>query len=334
MTFRRSARWSRGLGLGVALWVWVGSAAGQAAAPGGTEPGSADLSAASASSPRPRECGPDRGPGAKTEWDRARRPKEQAFCDTLARGYSELNLAPGRAIVAARKAAALRPTSAAPLVLEARALVSDGRAKEAWPVFRRARSIDKRSVEEPSALHDLALSARASGEHDEAVAAYRALVPRAGMLSEPRRRQRVYLEAAMTVMRADARGIDEALGYLGEARRLRGMPGLADIVVGATALALDRQGRSDEARGVAAEARGPEGVLRLAALPSRNEVVSLEEGELAAVAAILAERSQPELAKKNWRAFLDSPAGRAPAWQAHAKHKLESLGVVRRRKLR
>lgn len=303
------------------------AAAGQAAAPGEL---AADLTAASAASPRPRECAPDAG-ATRSQWDRARLPRARAFCDALARGYAELYRAPARAIAAAARAKELSPASAAPFVLEGRALVASGREREAWPAFLRARSLDGRSFAEPAALHDLALAALASSEHAEAVAAYRALVPRASMLADPRRRQRVYLEAAMTVTRADPSALDEALGYLGEARRLRGLPGLSDVVLGATALTLDRQGRHDEARGVAAEARGPLGVVRLAGSPERERVVWLPASELSAIAAMLSERAHPEVARKQWRAFLDSPDASTSPWLAHAKKKLESVGAGPRR---
>lgn len=303
------------------------AALGQAAPPGEL---AADLSAASAASPRPRECAPDAG-GTRSHWDRARRPRARAFCDALARGYAELFRAPDRAIAAAARAKELAPGSAAPFVLEGRALVGSGREQEAWPAFLRARSLDSRSFAEPAALHDLALAALANQEQADAVAAYRALVPRASMLADPRRRQRVYLEAAMTVMRGDASTLDEALGYLGEARRLRGLPGLSDVVLGATALTLDRQGRHDEARGVAAEARGPLGVVRLAGSPDRERVVWLPASELSAIAAMLSERGHPEVAKKHWRVFLDSPDAARSPWLAHAKKKLESVGAGPRR---
>lgn len=317
------------LRLVLAVMVWAPGALAQATPPPDV---GADLSAASAASPRPTECAPEGPVGeSRSAWDGARRPRLRAYCDALARGYAELFRAPARAAASAARARELSPGSVAPLVLEARALVGSGREKEAWPVFLRARSLDKASLGEPAALHDFALAALASGEHAEAVAAYRALVPRAALLADPRRRQRVYLEAAMTVLRQEAATLDEALGYLGEARRLRGLPGLSDVVLGATALTLDRQGRSEEARGVAAEARGALGVAKLAGARDRERVVALPEGELSAVAAMLAERAHPELARKLWRVFVESPDSARSPWLAHAKKKAEgALGVGRR----
>jgi hypothetical protein len=249
----------------------------------------------------------------------------------LARGYADLSRAPERARHAAGRARKLAPKSAAPLVLEARALVELGRDAEAWPVFSRATALDKHALGDPAALHDLALAALAAGAAAESVAAYRALVPRAGLLAEPRRRQRVYLEAAMAVQRSDPSALDESLGYLGEARRLRGLPGLGDVVLGATALTLDRQGRHDEARGVALEARGVLGVVNLASAPGAHRVVRLGPGELSAIAAILAEQLHSEVARKHWRGYLDVSAGAHATWVLHAKKKLEKVGAVGRR---
>lgn len=312
----------------------LGASAYAQAAPVGMDAGQklgADLSAARAASPRPPACVADgsRATG-RTHWERAQNPRVGAFCDALALGYAQLSRAPDKALAAAARARALAPDSAAPWVLEARALVGAGRPREAFALFSKARALDKQALAEPAALHDLALSAIAAGEHAEAVAAYRALVPRAGMLADARRRQRVYLEGAMAVMRHDAQALDEALGYLGEARRLRGLPGLSDVVLGATALTLDRQGRHDEARGVAAEVRGPLGVARLAESPNASALATLADGELAAIAAMLAERGHPDVAKRLWKAFSSSASPGSP-WQAHAKKHQEAGGAPPRR---
>lgn len=291
----------------------------------------ADMTAARAASPRPAECTMDSG-GESDAWARARSPRLREFCRTLARGYSDLLRTPSRSASAARRAAELVPGHAAAWVLEARALVRDGRAKEAWPLFQKARSKDRRSLEEPATLHDMALSAAESGEQDEAVATYRALVPRASLLADARQRQRVYVEAAMTVMRRDASALDEALGYLAEARRIRGVPGLSDVVLGATALTLDRQGRGEEARGVAGEVKSAASVLRLARRKDRD--LGLPDGELSAIAAMLAERGELEVARAEWRAFLKSDVGQNAPWNAHGKKKLDSLGSTVRRPVR
>jgi len=181
-------------------------------------------------------------------------------------------------------------------------------------------------------MHDLAVAALLSGERGVALSTYRRLVPRASLLPDVHRRQRVLLEAALVVMGEGSAALDEALGYLGEARRQRGVPGLGSVVLGALALALDRQGRSEEARGVVAEAGAPLGTVTLASSPRAGKVVATAPGELHAIAALLVEQSHPETAKSEWEAYLASAAGRSGPWAQHARGRLDALGGARRAK--
>ena len=306
------------------------------AVPRGPEGG--ELLSAAAASPRPRECTGTSPHGAeRTVWDRARRPRLATFCDSLAQGYARLAQAPSEAQRAAQRAEKALPGRAAPLVLEARALVALGRDADAWKLFGDARKRDRRSVETPGALHALAVAAVRTKNQAEAVRAYRALAPRAGLLGDGFERQRVYVEAAATVMTVGEGGLDEAIGYLAEARRRRSRPGFGDYVLGTLALALDRQGRNEEARGVAAEAGGPWYLERASAAPEAdpkartlapNARPVLPDGELDAIVAMLAEREAPELARERWQAFLDGPAGKGP-WAEHAKRKLAALRTAK-----
>ncbi len=304
----------------------------QVAAQGPDAQTRAELMAAAAASPRPAICAerPTRGKAGRTLWDRARRPAEARFCDALARGYSLLSRSPSRALVEAERADKILPKRAEPALLGARALMQLGRAKDAWTRFETVRSLSRRGVEEPAALHDLARAAHASGHAAEALALYRKLVPRASLLSKGTERQKVYLEAALLVMAEGPDHLNEATGYLVEARRFRGAPGLADVVTGALALGLDRQGRSEEARGVAAEAGGP-GAAQRWIEGTQGVGLTAPTGELHAIAAILAERDDGELARTEWRAFLDSPAGKTGKWAEHAKKRLASVSGGRRR---
>jgi hypothetical protein len=309
----------------------------QATPPGSMEmPSAAELSAAAAASPRPAECSAsrDRGESPSTLWDRARRPAEGVFCDALAQGYSELVHAPQKSLLAAARAERALPGRAATVLLRARAEARLGHDAEAFQGFQRATKLAPRSVDEPGALHDYAVAALGSGHRVEALAAYRALVPRASLLSDTRERQRVFVEAALCTMSVGPENLTEAVGYLTEARRERAAPGLSDLVLGALALALDREGRRDEARGVAAEAGGPTGLIRLAEHPaSAGPAHALDAlgGELHAVAAIIAGERRPELARAEWRAYLDSPAGKSGPFALHAKKKLEGSAAPRRR---
>lgn len=291
----------------------------------------AELMAAAQASPRPGMCldRAVRGRSGRTLWDRARHPTEATFCDALARGYSQLGRAPERALAEAERAKKVLPTRAEPIVLAGRALMQMNRTKDAWTEFERARALSKRSLEEPSALHDVAAAAHASGHKAEALALFRRLVPRATLLSKGTERQRVYLEAALLVMAEGPENLNEATGYLVEARRFRGAPGLADVVTGALALALDRQGQTEEAHGVAAEAGGP-GAAQRWIQGVAGAGLTTPNGELHAVAATLAEREDPEKARAEWQAFLDSESGKGK-WGEHAKKRLASLGTARRR---
>jgi tetratricopeptide (TPR) repeat protein len=309
----------------------------------------ASLRAAAAASPRPPECAPP-GPGQERSlWDRAHAPGLLQYCNDLARGYARLGHSAAGALEAARAAERAAPGHAAPRVLEGRALLAEDKPADAFRSFQQALKLSRRALRAPGALHALAVSALRSGHTAESLRAYRALVPRASLL-DAAERQRAYVEAAELVMAQGPKSLDEAIGYLTEARRRRSPPGFGDYVSAALALALDRQGRGEEARGVAAEAGGPWRLMsrldendktkpggdgraapsaRKKALPSSGPV--LPPGELSAMVAILAEREDPALAREQWRAFLASAAGKGP-WAAHAKQHLAGLGAARRRR--
>jgi hypothetical protein len=305
----------------------------QVAPSGPTSVQRAELMAAAQASPRPAICveRPTRGQAGRTLWDRARRPAEATFCDALARGYSLLTRQPAQALAEAERAKKVLGKRAEPSVLAGRALMQLGRAKEAWTEFERAQSLSRRSVEEPAALHDVASAAYASGHRTEALALFRRLVPRATLLSKGTARQRVYLEAALLVMAEGPENLNEATGYLVEARRFHGAPGLADVVTGALALALDRQGQTQEAHGVAAEAGGP-GAAQRWIQGAAGVGLTAPPGELHAIAAILAERDSPETARAEWKAFVESEAGKSGKWAEHGKKRMNAVSGVRRPK--
>ncbi len=295
-------------------------------------PRQASLRTAAAASPRPTTCEAGRGATGgerDTLWDRARQPGLAVWCRALARGYARLSRSPTLALAAARDAERAVPGRPGPAVLSGRALLAEGDAAAAYKQFARALALSRRSVEEPAALHDLAMAAELTGHTPEALGAYRALVPRAGLLDDSQRRERVYVEAASLVMSTGESGLNEAIGYLGEARRRGGPPGFVAVVLADLALALDRQGRSEEARGVVAEAGGPWALAELAGLDDTTKPAArarrallpvLPRGELSAMVAILAERDDPELARDQWRACVAAnPKG---AWADYARAKL------------
>jgi tetratricopeptide (TPR) repeat protein len=313
-------------------------------APAARAPEGGELIAFAAASPRPAECAGSVKSTAlvgseRTLWDRARRPRLSAYCDALARGYSTLARTPADALAAAQRADKALPGRAAARVLQARAEVALGRHAAAWSHFAEARKISRRSIESPGALHDYAIAALKTDHRDEAVRAYRALAPRAGLLGDGLERQRVYLEAAAAVMTLGEAGLNEAIGYLSEARRKGSRPGFGDYILAGLALALDRSGRGEEARGVAAEAGGASHLALVTAEPSAASALAprmtpvLPAGEVHALVAILAERDEPELARERWQAFLDG-GGTKGVWADHARRRLEALRVPKPKRVK
>lgn len=309
-------------------------------APGATAelPHADYLAAAAAASPRPKECSPlalrAHARASRTLWDRARHPGIREYCDLLARGYASLSRSPQAALAAGRGAAHILPHRGAPLVLEARAALALGDAAQAWKLFAAARKENKDSVEAPEALHDFAIAAERTGRTREALAAYRALVPRTDLLDDALCRQAVYVEAAALAMQQGPSGLNEAIGYLTEARQRAIPPGFEHYVLSALALALDRQGRSDEASGVAAEVEST-AALRAALKAGHARGLSrcggtpaLPPGELHAMIAVVAEHQDRELAREQWSAYLASAHG---VWAGYAKKKLAELGRARHR---
>lgn len=294
------------------------------------------LQAASGSSPRPVECrasGPHR---AFTFWDRARDPKLARYCNLLAKGYARLESDAAAALTAAREAHELEPARTAPRLLEARALVGQGLMAEAFQLFQQVLKQPSAPELSPAGLYAYAVAAVGSGQMEQGLTAYRRVVPMASLLTGTGASERLYVEAAVLVMRQGPTHLQEAVAYLNEARRQNAELALRPFVLAALALALDRQGRLEEARGVAREAHGHTALLMEAAAPSgagasaparpaRVRLPRIDPAELAAMAAMLAAADDAELAKQYWKDFVE----RAPAdhpWLAHARAKLGARG--------
>src|SRR4029079_2154097 len=110
-----------------------------------------------------------------------------------------------------------------------------GAVEDAARAFEKARALDPRRVEDPGTMHDLCRALAKTGKRDEALAVYRALVPRVDLLGTTERRVSVLLEAAHVSMAAEAAGtatlpteigkkatrtrLEEAVAYLREARQ-------------------------------------------------------------------------------------------------------------------
>ena len=293
--------------------------------------GSSSLSAAAAASGRPPECSASsrrallRGPSV---WDRARAPTLQRYCDLVARAQAQLATSPEAAKKAAEEAELALPGRAAPQALLGRSLLALGMPGEAAAAFERARALEPRSLEEPAALHAYARVLLRTGKRDEALAAYRALVPRADLLGVAAERATVLLEAADASMAAAARDaqpgkrphLEETIAYLREARQ-RAVSELAGNVGLLLALALDRAGDAAEADAALHEAERTGARLHppaLAFLAAPEDATALE--------ALSREGSDRAGAQKSWEAFLAGPGGKGP-WAAEARARLD---IVRR----
>jgi hypothetical protein len=284
-----------------------------------------DLVALARAGARPKECG-GASRTAGNRWERAKAPGLEHYCDVLAKGYARLKAAPEAALALSAEAWRLMPAEAAPVVLAARAKVALGAFAEGFAGFERARALSPAGLESPGALHDFAIAAQKTGHAREALDAYRALAPRAELYDDPREALRVFIEGAVLAMTQGPERLTEAVGYLTEARRMPKLPELGTYLIGALALALDRQGRKNEAAGIAAELSGPwqlESERGAAPKLSQHQPV-LPEGELDAMIAILAERRDRDLALERWQSYLDGPAGKGP-FAAHARARRDAL---------
>jgi len=289
--------------------------------------GAVDLAAIAAYGPRSPSClAAVRG----SVWFRARATAEAAYCAALAQGYARLLRRPEEALERAAAAERARPGRAGPPLLAGRALLALDRPEEAAERFARALDLDGRCASAPDALHDVALASLLTGRLEGARAAYRALVPRVDLLADDARARRVLVEAAGAVMTEGVASLDEAVSYLGEARRRFRGPGQRALVLGALGRALSRQGRQDQARGVVADADGALLTTDPSALAppgtggrARTEP-ALPPGELHAVAAVLAEGEQRAEAIDQWRAYI-AAVGEQGTWVEHARGRLAAL---------
>jgi hypothetical protein len=212
-------------------------------------------------------------------------------------------------------------------VLEARADVAEGEWEHAFVRFGEARSLAAQSLDDPASFHDFAVAALRSGHHAEALEAYRALIPRLDLIGDRARAITVLVEGAVLSMSFGPEHLTEAVGYGLEARRRGVVPGLSGYALAALALATDRQGHSTEAAAIAEEAGGGYQLEsdRAKGAKGRPGVPVVAGAEVDAMIAMLAERSDRELAIERWQSYLASDAGRASPYAAHARAHLDGL---------
>jgi hypothetical protein len=307
----------------------------------GLVPG-AELSAAAAASARPDACRARSGDASSTLWSRARVPVVARSCRALARGMARLEGQPAEARALAEAAASVPANAQAARLLNGRALFRLGRTEEAWATLEPFVAPGAAPIDDAAALFDVARSALAAGMLEAAARGYALLIPRASLLASRREERVALIEAAGVALARGPGSLDEALGYLDAARAIP-LAGEHDLLLGMTALALDRAGRSAQARAAAREADGPwdleseltpaerarvaETALSQAAelTPSPAKLkrarLMLPDGELHAVIAVLAAGRDEALRRAHLRAFLASTAGQGP-WAEHARRAL------------
>jgi tetratricopeptide (TPR) repeat protein len=278
-----------------------------------------DLVAAAAASGRPAECLPVKttGPGRRNGvWARARIPNLQRYCALIARAHARIDENPMSARVAATKAEELVPNRAAPQVVLARVALMQGDLLAAQKAFDLALSRNTRGVEQPVAMHDLALTQWRTGKLEEALSTYRVLVPRAALLPDRHARAQVLLEAAHVAMAVapskpdeQSRILDESLAYLREASR-DSHHALAMDVALSLVLALDRAGRRAQADAILRAQRGSATWAATASASTLSYLASKED--LLVMRGLALEQHDGAAAAKNYRLYLEGAGGTGP----------------------
>jgi tetratricopeptide (TPR) repeat protein len=290
------------------------------------EVASAELRALATASGRPSECTATKSAHA-TVWTLAREPKITRYCQLIARAHARLPSETKSALASANAAEELLPGRAPAQVAIARAALKLGRLDDALGAFARALERDRRSVDSPLALHDLASAQRQAGRLGDAVASYRQLVPLVKLLPAGRDRARVLLEAAHTSMaierERDKPNLDEALAYLREARRDRHHAYELDLAL-SLVLTLDRAGKREQADALLAEL--PQ-VASWATFEQLSYLAAPADRE--ALRALALEASAPEAAAASYRVFLAQAGAQGP-WHARAQERLDRLKTGRR----
>lgn len=278
------------------------------------------------SSARPPECAPLDGGKANNIWERTKAPELRRYCDLLASGASKLagSAAMARDVVTiADEADRLLAGKAAPAVLRGRALTQLGDHAEAYKSLADAKSRDERALDDPHALLAWARVLVRTGHQVEAADAYRALLPRASMLTLADR-SAASLEAGLLAMTRGPSALDEAVSIFRQS--VRDSQDIAQIVsVLSLALALDRAGEKDEARAMLAERAHGDPRPVLASTRAKDLLGPAGAPETAALAAIALEVSDPPGARMEWQRYLDAaPAGKTP-WVDHARAHVAAL---------
>ena len=130
-------------------------------------------------------------------------------------------------------------------------------------------------------------------------------MPRSVVLGSEHIRRTATIEAAALALARGPADLEEALGYLAEARASPAA-GDRDLVLGLLALSLDRAGRREQARAVAREASGPFNLEALLSPAERARVAAPEPPVSEGARAPLA-RDRPVLPEGEIHAAIAHP---------------------------
>jgi tetratricopeptide (TPR) repeat protein len=275
------------------------------------------------SSGRPPECtlsGTHTESGVYNVWERAKAPELRRYCDLVAGATSKLagSTAMVRAALdLAREADMVVPGHAAPKVLEGRALAALGQKDAALEALREGKARDPGVLDDPTTLLAWARAVAHGGHLDEAVDAYRALLPRATSLPATDRSSAT-VEAGLVAMAFGPAALDDAIGALREAAR-DAQDDAEGVAVLALALALDRRGDADEARSLIAT-RGHGDPRNLFEGARGKELAAAAPWEVPAIVAFALETTDAAGAHDAWEQYLQAnPTG---PWAAQVRARL------------
>jgi len=275
------------------------------------------------SSGRPSECSDD-GSRAVNVWERAKSPELRRYCNLIASAASKLagpTPSAAAALQAAREAEGVLRGHAAARVLEGRALVTLGRLGEALTALEEAKARDGKALDDPAALLAWARALARTGRAEEASGAYRALLPRSSAFSTASWAG-IALEGGLVAMTRGNEGLGDATAALREALRSSGEDDIRDVAFLGLAVALDRSGRTDEARALLSERlRGDP--RRLVATEGAKEALGVAPAEASALVALALEATDQAGARDVWEAYLDE-APKSP-WCDHARAHVAAL---------
>ncbi len=267
----------------------------------------------------PKECGALALRGGSNVWEHVKAPHLGRYCDLLASATAKL-AGPAHivteVVAIADEADRIVPGRAAPWILRGRALARLGDYPGSREALREAKARDERALDEPEALLVWARVQSFTGHNDEALAAYRELMPRASVLGLAQRGM-VYVGAGLLAMSLGSTGIDESVSILRQARK-ESQDVLQHVAALALALALDRAGQKAEARVILSERAG-DNVPTLLAEPAAIEAMGPQSDvERSAMIALALEAVDPSRAREEWITYLEGPGGQGP-WVDHAR---------------